>query len=57
MRDECAAQRSSAAGRAQCDYATWLCQVGQTVAAGGRVGVLADHVTAVPDVVADGEGV
>ena len=55
MRDECAAQRSSATGRAQCDYATWLCQVGQTVAAGGGVGVLADHVTAVPDVVADGE--
>ena len=49
VRDECAAQRSSATGRAQCDYATRLCQVGQTVAACGRAGVLADHVTAVPE--------
>ena len=29
--------------------------IAQTVAAGGGIGVLADHVTAVPDVVADGE--
>lgn len=31
--------------------------VGVHLAAGGGVGVLADHVTAVPDVVADSEGV
>ena len=30
--------------------------VGVHLTACGRVGVLADHVTAVPDIVADGEG-
>ena len=30
--------------------------VGVHLAAGGGIGVLADHITAVPDVVADGEG-
>ena len=34
-RGEGAGQRSIPTGREEDDYATWLCQVGQTVAAGG----------------------